>query len=137
MKQPLKQLPTLKMKLITATEFNDVFNYFFDYFGENEHFLKLGEPTRHELLEKVLAHSVKSILGTDLVVIRNGFFIHLPGQRFIHGGCNLNGYIANFFYFDDIDSGMLVLASPPYEQETKFVRFSLQMLGQPSRTQSN
>jgi hypothetical protein len=130
MEQPLTLLPTLKMKLITAKDFGEVFDFFFDYFGENEHFMKLGHAGRHELLEQVLVHSAKQVLRSNVIVMKNAFVILLPEQQFVHGAGQFNDYLANFFYFEDIDAGMLALAHMPFTDETQLIRFSCQQLGQ-------
>lgn len=126
-KDSLKLLSTLKMKMVQANDFGKVMDYFFDHFGENDQFMRLGEPTRHELLEQVLAATAKQTLRTSKVQITNGFFIHLPEQQFLHGACQLNGRLSNFFYFEDIDSGMVAIVTEPTKSETQIARFSCQM----------
>lgn len=137
MPESLKRLPTLKLKLVTATEFSDVLNYFFDHFGENEEFMGLGKADRHPLLEEVLAHSARAVLQTSLIVMKNVFIIHVPGYHFVHGAFQVNGNLANFFYFEDIDTGMMAMTPSPTSNETRFIRFSCQQLGKPPRSQSN
>lgn len=136
-RDPVKQLPALKVKLVTAKNFLDVFNYFFDHFGENEDFMGLGEPKPHPLLEEVLVHTARQVIQSPVIIVRNAFFIHLPEQHFIHGACLFNAHLANFFYFEDIDTGMLALAPSPLGKETQIARFSCQQLGKPRKPANN
>ncbi|MCI0399534.1 MAG: hypothetical protein L0332_24130 [Chloroflexi bacterium] len=131
MKVNLGRLEILKKKLVAETDFYRVFNYFFDHFGENEAFLDLGGPTRHPTLEKIIAQVGGGLLGTR-VVLMNLLLIRLPEQGFIHGGCVLNGHVVNFFYFEDIQVGMMAIALSRKQGETKIVRFSgLTVPGEP------
>lgn len=130
-KKLLKNLPILKMKLTTATQFNEVFDYFFDEFGENRIFLDISVPyPNYEMLQNVLAHSVGRILKTNRIVIRNGVFLHIPEYpSFVHGTGRFNEYLSNFFYFEDIDMGMLAMVLSPNDPMTQLIRFSMRRPG--------
>ncbi len=126
----LRHLQALKLKMGTATDFSEVYNYFFDHLGENPAFLDIGQPTRHEVLEQVLANIAGKILKTRRVAIQRALFIHLPEHGFIHGTCHLNNnHIATFFYFEDIDAGMMATSPMPPTGETQIARFSCHRLG--------
>jgi hypothetical protein len=129
-KQSLKKLPTLKMKLISATDFGEVFDYFFDHFGENEEFMNLGESTRNSLLEQALVQAASKMLNTTVIAIPKAFYISIPDYQFIHGAGQMNDALINFFYFEDIDSGMMAMASEKFGDETKLARFSCYILGE-------
>lgn len=133
----LKRLKVLKMKMVTAKDFYQVFNYFFDHFGENPAFLELGEPTQHDMLEAILTHTVKEMLKIGTLVIHGLFLIHLSSHQFIHGGGQINDHLVNLFYFEDIDVGMIALAKMPSTGETQIARFSCYRPGQPRRPSAN
>lgn len=128
----LNHLQALKLKMGTATDFSEIFNYFFDHLGEDPAFLDIGQPIRHEVLEQVLAKIAGQILKTRWAAIQQALFIHLPQQGFIHGTCHLNNnYFATYFYFEDIDAGMMAMTDfPPSGGETQMARFSCHHLGQ-------
>jgi hypothetical protein len=122
---PQKQLAALKIKLVTESNFNEIFHYFFDHFGENDTFLKMGKPTRHSVLEQIIAQAAAQVARQQIVVLQNLFLIGLAEEKFIHGGCYFNDkYVANFFYFEDIDAGMISIGAPTRSEETLFARFS-------------
>jgi hypothetical protein len=123
MSNNLHMLPLLKKKLVQATEFNKVFHYFFDHFGENREFMALGEAYQSREFESLIGHIAGQLLGTRVVLMQL-LLIHLPKQQFVHGTAQINGRLASFFYFEDIKVGMMALLGPHPDAETKFTRFS-------------
>jgi hypothetical protein len=123
MSDNLHMLPLLKQKLVQATEFNKVFHYFFDHFGENREFMSLGQQVRHEELEALIPRIAGEILGTKVILMKL-MLIHLPKQQFVHGTAVFNGRMASFFYFEDSKVGMMAVLGPSPNAETKFSRFS-------------
>ena len=126
----LELLAVLKDKLVHASQFTDVINYFFDHFGENAEFIGLGEATRHPFLEGVLAEVGRQMFGNN-VAIMDMLLTRLPEQHFIHGGGTLNGRVATVLYFEDIAVGLAAVASPG-SKETKLARFTGKPLKHPA-----
>jgi hypothetical protein len=123
----LSLLATLKEKLLTAKDFSEVAEYFFDHFGDHPEFMNLGEPAEDGFLDAVLAEVAAQLFGRSAVVndIR---LIRLPEDGFIHGGFNVEGKFGNVIYFEGLHRGLVAIAwsfSPP---ETKYARFSGQRL---------
>jgi hypothetical protein len=123
----LALLSTLKEKLIQATDFTPVFEYFMDHFGEDPDFIALGERAQHPFLAAVLDRVGKELFGkpvplTDLLLVR------LPEHQFLHGGCILGGKLANVLYFEDGSVGLLAVAMSMSPGETRLVRFTGQPL---------
>jgi hypothetical protein len=125
----LELLAVLKDKLVHATQFTDVVNYFFDHFGEDPEFIGLGEATRHPFLESVLAEVGRQMFGNQ-VAIMDMMLTRLPDRHFIHGGGVLNGRVATVLYFEDIAVGLVVVASST-SKETKLARFTGKPLTHP------
>jgi hypothetical protein len=131
----LALLATLKDKLVHAQNFTQVMEYFFDHFGEDPAFIALGDRAHDPFLEAVLREVGKQLFGgkvavTDLLLTR------LPEHQFLHGGCALNGKLANFLYFEDIHVGLLAVAMAVPVGEVKMVRFTgrrLPPVGEPSQ----
>jgi hypothetical protein len=48
-----------------------------------------------------------------------------------------NQMMANFFYFEDIDAGLLALADITSPGKTVIMRYSLQMLSEPRKPSRN
>ena len=128
--EPLPHLAILKMKLVNEDDFHAIYSYFFDHLGENDAFMRMGKQKRNKRLEQVLAVAAQEALMTERAVMQNMFFIYLRGHRFTHGAAQINGYLASYIYFADIDVGMLALSPfPGSREESKFVRFSMHELG--------
>jgi len=135
--QALRRLPALKLKMATGTDFSAIYNFFFEHFGENVVFMKMGEQTRHPLLEQTLAHIARSMFKADISLPSQVRLIHLPDQHFIHGTCLFPKLLATFFYFEDLDAGMAAFASSAFSGETKIARFSVKQPGKPSPVSKN
>jgi hypothetical protein len=119
----LSKLATLKSKLLTADNFGEVTGYFLDHFGDHPIFIELGEPTRDDFLEQVLAQVAGQLFGRN-VVMRDIRLVRLPEHGFIHGGFLVEGKVGTIIYFEDERKGLISIAwslSPP---ETKYARFT-------------
>ncbi|HKI36407.1 MAG TPA: hypothetical protein VKA46_31405 [Gemmataceae bacterium] len=119
----LSKLAALKVKLLTAKHFGEVTGYFLDHFGDHPAFIKLGEPTRDDFIDQVLAQVAAQLFGRS-VVIRDIRLVRLPEYEFVHGGFCVEGKVGTIIYFEDERKGLISLAwslSPP---ETKYARFT-------------
>ncbi len=121
-------LETLRYKIATAKVFADVFEYFFDNFGEDPDFFALGEPAEDDLLLKLLGHIGGEIFKTDKVRLDGLRLIRIAEYNFIHGGMTMNGAMGNVIYCEDLQKGLLVVHRPGKNPPTQFVRFSAEML---------
>jgi hypothetical protein len=119
----LTRLATLKDKLIHAGNFNEVFNYFFDHFGENASFIALGERVDDAFLEAVI-RQVAGELFPGEVQLQQMLLTRLPEYGFIHGGFTVNGCLGNVLYFEDIRTGLLAIVTSFFPSETKLARFT-------------
>ena len=132
----LSQLEDLKKKLVTAKDLSEVGNYFFDHLGEDSDFLDLGKPGRNAVLEAFIAALGRQLCGGKCTITKL-LLIQVPGTHFIHGGCFLNGRLANVIYFDDIEVGLLCLVPTKPGGDTVFSRFSAQALPAEAMTSKN
>jgi hypothetical protein len=119
----LSRLATLKEKLVSASQFNEVMNYFFDHFGDHAEFIALGERASHDLLENILEAVAEQLFGKP-VPITHLFLTRLAEHQFIHGGAQLGGKLATVLYFEDICKGLMAVAWSSKTSETKFIRFT-------------
>ena len=132
----LKLLETLKQRLLTAREFEQVFTHFLDQFGEDPEFIAQGESAHSAFLEAVVAQVGKELFGRE-VRVTDVLLTRLPEQQFIHGACRLAGRLANVIYFEDIQTGLLVVILSEARGETKLVRFSGRPLHTPREPSQN
>ncbi|MGO8672088.1 MAG: hypothetical protein ACLQVD_12060 [Capsulimonadaceae bacterium] len=115
----LDKLTTLKMKVIAENNFDPIWSYFMDEFAENDEFLKRGGPLRdaNHPIHKLVASTAATVIELNGLKKRGkqvagGVMpVYIPEDRFIHGGMLLHGYLVIFFYFEDIEVGMLMLDS--------------------------
>lgn len=118
----LSLLPTLKEKLMLAEQLSEVWDYFFDHFGESPEFIALGELKESPLLESILER-----LGTELfgpgASLQAVQLTYLSEHQLAHGSCFLAGRLATVIYFADIGMGT-VAVDDRGTGLTQFVRFT-------------
>src|SRR6185437_6351432 len=107
-----------------------------DHFGEDSDFLALGKPGRNEVLEAFIDALGRQLCGGKCV-ITNLLLVKVPTTHFIHGGCFINGRLANVIYFEDIEVGLLCLVPAKPGGQTMFSRFSAQALPPEAMTSKN
>ena len=118
-----KKILTLKDKLLTANDFREPYQYFFDNLGENSIFLDCGKRAKNPLLKKVLTLIGKELFKED-VTVTNLLLVKIRKHHFYHGPCLIQGKMAGVIFFEDIDMGMLSIVRSLKSYETSFVRFS-------------
>jgi len=128
-----RRIKTLKLKMATETDFDQIYSYFFTYLGENKNFLKMGQPADNELLSQVLVQIAQAVTHTENIQLTQLMVYHLSNHDFWHGACLFNGYLATMFYFEDIDAGMLAIVGALKIGQTEIIRFSIERLHQPYR----
>src|SRR5262245_65306952 len=119
----LTLLTTLKEKLASASDFTEVWSYFFTHFGEDGEFIQQGERAEHPFLEALLVQLGAESFGRK-IAISNLLLTHLPAHCFIHGGFTIEGRLGNVIYFDDIQTGLIAVIMSHAPSETKMVRFA-------------
>ncbi len=121
-------IAALKLKMISATDFSEILSYFFDHLGEDKGFLNLGRGQNNTYLKQILLLAARKALNIEEIKTSELQMIHLAEFKFIHGGGFFNQYLGTYFYFEDIDAGLLALAHFPPTGRTEIVRFSCQVL---------
>lgn len=119
----LSGLETLKQKLIEATEFAPVWDYFMTHFGEQRAFMALGKRTRSPMLEAAIAQAAEEVFGA-WVPVTNLLLVRLPEYQFMHGALVLEGRFANVFYFEDLGMGLLTIILSMAGDNNRLVRFT-------------
>src|SRR5262245_38077927 len=107
----LRKLEDLKEKMQVEEDFGAIWKFFFDNFGENEEFMKLGERAdddMHQFLEPILESICKQLVNRD-VMAAQFILTELSDYKFYHGPCLTDAGIAVVFYFEDLKMGMFSL----------------------------
>ena len=126
MELDLRKLEDLKEKMQAEEEFGAIWKFFFDHFGENEEFMKLGARADEDMrlfLEPILESICKQVVNRD-VMVAQFILTGLPDQKFYHGPCLTDAGVAVVFYFDDLKMGMFSLTPALGSSLVHYGRFS-------------
>ena len=107
----LQNLTILKEKLISAKNFDGVWDYFFENFGMDQEFMRSGEQTKDEAILEFLEAVLKKTLDSETVETIQ--IKEISEYHFFHGG-GMNPEkmeIITILYFKDIDIGIFVTYS--------------------------
>ena len=118
----LSRLSDLKEKLASAKQLSDIWDYFFDHFGEDPEFIALGKMRRVPLVRNILRTVAKQLFGKE-AELRTLQLTVLREQRFAHGTCYLASRLTSILYFGDLGMGSLAVTDPKTGM-THFVRFT-------------
>jgi hypothetical protein len=120
----LSNLATLKRKLVEATEFSTVWEYFLDHFGESAEFYDQGSLVRHPMVEAVLEQICRQFCGQRLKLDQLRL-IWIAEFQFLHGSTQLGDKTIGVLYFEELNKGMACIAPlPGTGVRTDFMRFS-------------
>lgn len=119
----MARLAILKSQLLEATDFMAVLDYFMTHFGEDPAFMSMGQQTQHPMIEAAVAQTLQSLYGKPLPAGQL-LLTSLPQQRFVHGGAFYEGKVVNVLYFEDLQMGLLAVATPFGSSEVKLARFT-------------
>ncbi len=117
----LEHLTILKHKLVTADNFRETWEYFFEHFGGNPHFLKIGNRVTNPLLEAIVTKMSQELFQQSSH-INQLLLTEIEAYHFIHGACLLEDHIVTILFFTDIDMGLFAISME--ELEISLIRFS-------------
>ena len=106
-----------------AKEFMPVLDYFMTNFGENPQFMNLGKRSRHAVIEATITQTIQHLFGKSISPKRL-LLTRLPKERFVHGGGMFDDKVITVLYFEDIQMGLLAVATPFGTDEMKLARFT-------------
>lgn len=119
----------LKYRLQTASSHAGVMRYFFKYFGDRPELIQKSEPHHDELLEKVLMITLQFTLNQPNPTLREPRFMRVPSEKMVHGGFQLpDGSVGSFFYFEDIDLGLVGVSGGALGPQLVTARFKVKMV---------
>lgn len=127
----LSKLGTLKMKAIAENDFAPIWEYFLDNFAENDEFMSIGERldvTDHPVKTALLLSAAMAFASSGMRPDKSApspdiRAIYVPEEKFIHGGVVVQRTMGAFFYFEDLDVGLLSITMSP--SKTIFLRISV------------
>lgn len=114
-------LGILRERMLHPSEYEKAFAYFLDEFAGDSNFVRASAPEKMPHLVAVLGRVVSSAVG-ESVALDEALVSYLREHRFVHGNGRAGGRIVIFFYFEEVDTGMLLLV-PGIRGQTEIARF--------------
>ena len=127
MKRYMEKLDTLKEMVQVEENFGKIFEYFFAHVAGDPDFEAAGKKGKHAILKKLLNGLCRQMFGEESSV-SGTFIIQLRLSRFFHGSCFLDGRPTAFFFFEEIDKGMIAITMS-MAGKMHYVRFSSTFIG--------
>jgi hypothetical protein len=113
----------LRERMLHPTDYELAVNYFLEEFAGDVAFVRGSEPERMPHLVAVLNIVVSKAIARH-VEVENAIVSYLREHRFVHGNAHADGRIVLFFYFEDADTGLLMLI-PGIRGQMQVARFHL------------
>ena len=119
----LHHLGVLRERMLHPTAYETAVSYFLEEFAGDNAFVRASDPEQMPQLVAVLGSVVSKAVGSA-VELEGALVSHLRAHRFVHGNARAAGRIVIFFYFEEADTGMVMLI-PGVHGEAEIARFKL------------
>ena len=116
-------LGVLRERMLHPTDYEQAVNYFLEEFAGDAAFVRASEREQMPHLVTVLGNVVSNALGRS-VKLEGALVSNLREHRFVHGNGQADGRIVLFFYFEDADTGMVMIV-PGIRGQGELARFHL------------
>lgn len=116
-------LGVLRERMLHPTDYELAVNYFLEEFAGDAEFVRASDKEPMPHLVAVLGKVVSQALGKR-VELESALVSYLRAHRFIHGNAQADGRIMLFFYFQEADTGMVMII-PGIRGEGDVARFHL------------
>ena len=118
-----KHLAVLRERMLHPTDYEKAVHYFLEEFAGDQAFVRVSDVDSMPQLVTVLGRVASKAIGRR-VEVESALVSNLRAHRFIHGNAQSDGRIVLFFYFQDDDTGMMMLI-PGVRGEGEVARFHL------------
>ena len=116
-------LGVLRERMLHPTAYETAVSYFLEEFAGDGAFVRASDPEKMPHLVSVLESVVAKAVG-DAVKLEGALVSYLRAHRFVHGNARAGERIVIFFYFEEADTGMVMLI-PGIRGEAEIARFKL------------
>jgi hypothetical protein len=113
----------LRERMLHPSDYEKAVYYFLEEFAGDEEFVRASDRENMPHLVSVLSSVVSSAVGRQ-VELEGALVSYVREHHFVHGNARADGRIVLFFYFQDGDTGMLMLI-PGVRGEGDVARFHL------------
>ena len=116
-------LGVLRERMLSPTTYESAVSYFLEEFAGDSAFVTSSDRAQMPHLVSVLGTVVSKAVGSA-VELEGALVSYLRAHRFVHGNARAAGRIVLFFYFEEADTGMVMLI-PGVRGEMEIARFKL------------
>lgn len=116
-------LAQLRERLLHPTDYEKAVYYFLEEFAGDAAFVKASDVDAKPHLVAVLGQVASKAIGRR-VELEGALVSNLRAHKFIHGNAQVDGRVVLFFYFQEGDTGMMMLI-PGVQGEADMARFHL------------
>ena len=116
-------LAALRERMLHPTNYEKAVYYFLEEFAGEQAFVKASDVDSMPQLVAVLGHVASKALGRR-VELEGALVSNLRAHKFVHGNAQVDGRVVLFFYFQEGDTGMMMLI-PGVRAEGDVARFHL------------
>lgn len=116
-------LAILRERMFHPSDYEKAVHYFLEEFAGDEEFVRASDCEKMPHLVAVLSRVVSNTIGRH-VELEGALVSYLREHRFVHGNAQADGRIVLFFYFEDADTGMLMVI-PGVRGQGEVARFHL------------
>jgi len=116
-------LGVLRERMLHPTDYEKAVHYFLEEFAGDAEFVRASDKETMAALVTTLGQVVSQALGKK-VELDGALVSGLREHRFVHGNAQADGRIVLFFYFQDGDTGMVMII-PGIRGEGEMARFHL------------
>ena len=109
--------------MLHPTAYEMAVSYFLEEFAGDTAFVRASDPEQMPHLVSVLGNVVSKAVG-NAVELERTLVSYLRAYRFVHGNARTAGHIVLFFYFEEADTGMVMLL-PGVHGAMEIARFKL------------
>src|SRR5258708_3817345 len=101
-------LGVLRERLLHPTDYEKAVYYFLEEFAGDAAFVKASDQEQMPQLVAVLGNVVSQTLG-KAVKLEGALVSYLREHRFVHGNAQADGRVVLFFYFQEMDTGLVMI----------------------------
>jgi hypothetical protein len=118
-----RHLGVLRERMLHPTAYETAVSYFLEEFAGDNAFIRASDPEQMPHIVSVLGSVVSKAVG-GAVELEGALVSYLRAHRFVHGNARAGGRVVLFFYFEEADTGMVMLI-PGIHGEAEIARFKL------------
>lgn len=103
-----RHLGVLRERMLHPTNYDQAISYFFEEFAGDQEFVRASDCEKMPHLVSVLGEVVSGAVK-EAVKLDGALVSYLREHRFVHGNAQAAGRIVMFFYFEEADTGLVML----------------------------